>query len=218
MRVTKIERRRRDPGRVSIYLDGTFAFGLHTEVLSSAGLRTGDELDSQGVERLLAKEEFALARSCAQRYLRYRRRTVKELHDRLIQQEFTPHIVEAVTAHLRELHLLDDAAFARAFVHDAQLQKASGRRLLRHQLRRKGVPPAIIEDILTDEVPEHVEQELAVREARKFLKRGTRSRPAVEERKQQERLARHLIRRGFGWEMIRPVIVKMFRTHDTSSL
>jgi regulatory protein len=213
MLVTKIERQKRNPHRANVYVDGEFAFGIHVDLLASLGLRKGDTLGKEALDTILTKEEFSLAKSYSLRYLGRRRRSVKELHDKLIQKEFSPQTIETVIAHLSELRLLNDVDFSRAFVHDIQLRKPSGQRLLRQKLRLKGVSPSIIDDILSEVVPEKDEEDLATEEGERFMKRYKVSRKAIEREKQQGRLAQHLARRGFRWATIMPVVKKIFRSH-----
>jgi regulatory protein len=213
MLVTNIERQKRNPQRANVYLDGEFAFGVHVELLAALGLRKGDTLDKEAIEDILSKEEFSLAKNYSLRYLSRRRRTVKELSDKLIQKEFSPQTIDTVIAHLFELKLLNDVEFSKAFVHDIQLRKPSGQRLLRQKLRLKGVPPTVIDEVLSEVVSEKDEENLAMKEAQKLIKRYKTSRKAVEQQKQQQRLAQHLARRGFRWATIMPVVKKIFGSH-----
>ena len=211
MQVTSIERQKSNPRRANVYLDGEFAFGVHVDLLASLGVRTGDTLDKEAIEGILTQEEFSLAKSYSLRYLSRSRRTVKELHDKLVQREFSPHTIDAVIAHLLELRFLNDVEFSKALVHDIQLRKPSGRKLLRQKLRLKGVSPSVIDDVLSEVASEQDEEHLAMEEARKLMTRYKRSRKAVERGKQEQRLAQHLARRGFQWATIMPVLRRVFR-------
>ena len=53
--ITRVARQQRDPERVSVFIDGAFAFGLTLDLAVEAGLRKGRTLtvDEQAV--LLAK-------------------------------------------------------------------------------------------------------------------------------------------------------------------
>jgi regulatory protein len=213
MQVTGIERQKGNPRKANVYLDGEFAFGIHIDLLASLGIRAGDTLGKEAIENILAQEEFSLAKSYSLRYLGRRRRTVKEVHDKLIQREFSPHTVEAVIAHLTELRFLNDVEFSKALVHDIQLRKPSGRKLLRQKLRLKGVSPSVIEDVLNEVASEQEEEDLAMEEAQKLMRRYSASRKTIEQGKQEQRLAQHLARRGFHWATIVPVVKKVFRPH-----
>ena len=55
--VTGIEMQKRDAQRISIFLDGEFAFGLHQDVLLESGIARGDRLSEERIEAILALEQ-----------------------------------------------------------------------------------------------------------------------------------------------------------------
>ena len=48
--ITKLSIQKRNPGRVNVYLDGKFAFGIPKD--AAAGLKTGQELTENEIEKL----------------------------------------------------------------------------------------------------------------------------------------------------------------------
>ena len=211
MIVTKIERQKRDPHRFSIYIDGEFTFGVHEDVLVRFGLRKGDALGNETIKSIQSSEELSLARQKALRLIHYRLRSEQELRTRLLEQEFDPGTVTHAIEQLRSIGIVDDEKFARAYVHDIHLRKPAGRRLVLQLLRLKGVPQGIIRKILDEPADGASEQDLALEAAKKVLKRISGSRKTIERQKQQQRVARFLARRGFGWETISPVLRKLFK-------
>src|SRR6266849_5328644 len=107
MVVTKIERQKRHPDRVNLYLDGDFTMGVHVDVLSRIGLRTGDTLTQEKLETLQSLEEFNLAKQKALRLIGRRLRSENEVRSRLLEKEFAPKIVDEVIDHLHTLRLID---------------------------------------------------------------------------------------------------------------
>ncbi|HTK82035.1 MAG TPA: RecX family transcriptional regulator [Bacteroidota bacterium] len=210
MLITNIEPQKRSPRRVNIYLDDEFAFGIQADVLAKFGLREGDELDKEAVGRVLLVEERTLAKNQALRYLGTRRRTEKEIRDKLLEKEFTPATIESVLADLIARGLVNDAEFVKAFVHDAQMRKPAGKRLLQMKLRSKGISPALLKTLLNDEMSPEQEEALALKEAEKIIGKYNTSRKSVDPPRQQQRLIQHLARRGFSWSAISPVVKKLF--------
>jgi len=204
MLITNIEPQKRSPRRVNIYLDDEFAFGIQADVLAKFGLREGDELDKEAVGRVLLVEERTLAKNQALRYLGTRRRTEKEIRDKLLEKEFTPATIESVLADLIA------CGFVKAFVHDAQMRKPAGKRLLQMKLRSKGISPALLKTLLNDEMSPEQEEALALKEAEKIIGKYNTSRKSVDPPRQQQRLIQHLARRGFSWSAISPVVKKLF--------
>ena len=210
MIITKIERQKRHPDRVNLYLDGEFALGVNREVVVKLGLRKGDELSRDRLNELTSLEEFTLAKQKALRLLGHRLRSEKELRIKLREKEFNPDIIDSVVKHLQSVHLLNDLEFARAYVHDTQLRKPAGRRLLEQQLRVKGIPPPLIQQVLDQSISPQQEEKDAFETAGKLFRRYRSSRKKIENEKQQKRIAESLSRRGYRWQTISCVMKKLF--------
>jgi regulatory protein len=129
---------------------------------------------------------------------------------RLIEKEFDPATVDEVVHHLEEAGLIDDRRFARAYIHDLQLRKPSGRRFLQRQLRLRGIPPALAEEAIGEAISPDDERRAAMETAAALLKRYRSSRKRPEPGVQQRRLAQFLAHRGFSWDVILPVMNKVF--------
>lgn len=215
MIVTKIERQKRHPRRMNIYLDHEFAFGLHEEILLKGRIREGDALDPATIEIIKSREEFRLAREKAIRLIGRRLRSDKELRLYLTEHEFDPGIIDDVLYDLQTTGIVDDRKFAAAFVHDVQAQKPVGKRVLFQKLRLKGISPAVIEDTLENALPNGQEENLACTTAMRILNRYRSSAKPIPAEQQRERTAKYLARRGFHWGIITPVLKKLFSENST---
>src|SRR5437667_6681379 len=112
MIVTGIERQRRHPDRLNIYLDGNFAFSLQEELRTKYGLETGGRIDEETFHALSSDEEVNRAKQKAFRLLSFRKRSEHELRARLRDEEFSPRSIDDVVEQLRSFGLIDDKAFA----------------------------------------------------------------------------------------------------------
>ncbi len=199
-KITALRVQKRNPQRVNVYLDGEFAFGLARIV--AAWLRVGQELSEEKIAELLQADVQEQAYQRALRYLSYRPRSEAELRAYLTRRGVEPSTIEQILARLRELGLVDDAAFARAWVENRGTFRPRGRRALRAELRQKGIPSEVIERALAevDEVP------LALRAGEKALRRyGALSWPAF-----REKMGAYLARRGFAYETIQTVLPQLW--------
>ena len=215
MIVTKIERQKRNSRRANLFIDGEFAFGIHDEVLLRSGIRKGDHLTEEALQKIRESEELSLARNRALKFLSARLRTEAEVRSDLVEKEFHPGTVDRVVLHLRELRLLDDMRYARAFVHDARLRSALGRILLQKELQRKGVPPSVIQEVLAESTRPEEEEDVAFRAASKLLERYRTSRKSIPPERRRARTAQFLARRGFDWQTISEVTKKLFRGEES---
>jgi regulatory protein len=215
MIITKIEQQKRHPGRVNIFLDDAFAFGLHKEVAVRFGLRRGDELTKDTIDQITSSEEQTLAKHKALQLLNYRMRSEHELRAKLFEKEFPPEIIDRTIEDLRALGYLDDDKFARALIHDAQLKQPTGKNRLQQKLRSKGIPSAIINHVLAETFSEDDETAAALTAAKKRLRHYSQSRKPVDSQELPRRIARYLAQRGFPWPSISVVLKKLFKNHDS---
>ena len=204
MRVTAIQKQRRE-GRVNLYLDGRFALGLTLDAFAAAGLRAGDEIDEDTLRSLRRDAAGADALAAAMRLLSYRPRSEAELRHRLARRGATADIVDAAISRLRELGLVDDAAFARAWVEGRSRTSPRSRRLLRRELQAKGISGEAAHEALAQLDDEDAALRAGQRRA------AMRGLPYPEFRR---RLGEVLRRRGFDAETARGTVERLWRDGD----
>ena len=132
--------------------------------------------------------------------LTLRARTEKEIAERLGAAGFPSTVVAEAVARLKELRLLDDADFARAWVEERMRRKGSGPEVLRAELRAKGVDPEVTEEALAEALPDEAARATEV--AAGLMGRiGGLPLP-----KQVSRLSSALARKGFSEEAAREAL------------
>lgn len=206
MVITRIERQKKNPRRYNIYVDGEFALGLDRNVVADNGLRKGDRADTALLDKLRTADELIRAYQIALRFLSYRPRSEYEIRTRLEREEFLLQTIESIIAKLYDEGQLDDGRFAGMYAESKMLKKPIGAHRLRRELRQKGVDEEIIERIVRTHCSEETELQNARRLAEKKLA-ADRSKDPV---KRKRRLADHLARRGFGWEVVGRVVNEYF--------
>jgi regulatory protein len=101
-RVSALRSTKRDPDRIAVDLDGSFAFALPTTLVADERIEVGDVLDHERVSSLLAAEQASRATEAALVFLGYRPRSEKEVRDRLRRGGFEQDAVEHAIARLHE--------------------------------------------------------------------------------------------------------------------
>jgi regulatory protein len=140
-------RMQRNNRRVNVFVDGEYAFAL--EAVLAAGLHLDQTLTDTDVERLQAEDQVEeAARRCAGLIVR-RPRSLAEVRRYLQLRHLPPAAIERVVQRLTDNRLLDDAAFATAWVENRQDLHPRSRRALRMELRSKGVAEEEAERALT---------------------------------------------------------------------
>ena len=214
MRITRIESQKKNPTRKSIYADGAYVAGVSEETLLRAALRTGDEITVERLRTLVKLEETGSAKRVALRFLAHRPRTRKEVRDKLREKEFGEDDINSTLDSLQRAGLINDNEFARMYIRDALAARATGKVLLKSKLLMMGVDKAIIDNALQETLNGVDEEASALEAGRKFLKRSTIPRSAIERGKLRNRLAAFLGRRGFQWSTIQPVVKELLKEHE----
>jgi regulatory protein len=206
VRITKIERQKKRPDRVSIYADGEFLTGVSQETLLRTALRVGDEISDTLVTSLQDEESLFAARNSAFRLLSVRPRAERELRDRLREKEFSETHIGRVVEDLKRAELVNDAVFARTYIRNALTLRPVGEARIRQKLLLLGVDRATVEEAVRETLGP-VDMVAVAREiARKFLRRSRNTGKEADPRKTRQRLSAHLSRRGYSWNTISAVL------------
>ncbi len=205
--ITALERQKRRPDRVSVFVDGAFAVGLSAAAASDLGLEIGRELAEDELRRMAFAAEVDRAHARALRYLRDRLRSRHELEQRLRRYGYDGDVVTATVELLAAGGLVDDRALAGAWVRDSVRLKPKGRRALRAELTAKGVAPEDVEAALAENVDEG-EEALAKRALAPRLE-ALRDKG---ERKGRAATVSFLARRGFNADLARRLADELFST------
>jgi regulatory protein len=189
--------------RVSLYLDGRLVLRLDAEVVVKEGLAVGQELSPEQVADLTKQNLYHRCLAAAVHYLSYRPRSVSEIRSQLRRRGFFDHDIEAVLARLTEQGLVDDASFARFWRDNREQFSPRSRLMTGLELRRRGVPSAIIEEALSSISDEDIAYRAAGARARKLS--------LTDYHDFYRRLGGYLKRRGFGYGIINHTVERLWR-------
>jgi regulatory protein len=201
--VTGIVVQKRNPERVSIYLDGEFAFGLSSIV--AAWLNNGQKLTEAKIQELREKDGFEVAYQSALRLLNYRERTKKEISQKLFEKGYTSTQVEQVLDRLVNSGLVEDARFAQMWVENRNEFHPRSQRLMQLEMRQKGIDDEVIIRALGNSEDD---LELATRAAKKQLRKYSH----LEWQDFRQKLGAFLLRRGFSYGTVAPVVSSMWES------
>lgn len=137
------------------------------------------------------------------RSARARPQTAAELRTKLGDREYDSAVIDVAIARAVGLGVVDDAAFARAWVADRGLARGYSASRLRTELRRRRVPDALIDDALA-QLEGRDDLAVATELARA---RAQRMPAALEPETVARRLLGFLARRGYSEALSRRVAV-----------
>lgn len=206
--ITAIKVQKRNPQRVSIDLDGEYAFGLSR--LVGAWLKTGDRINDEKIRTLLEQDTLEVAYQRALNLLNHRPRTEKEIRAKLAEKEFTAVQIDQVLEKLKRANLIQDADFAKAWVENRIEFHPRSKRLMQCELKKKGVADEYIDDILENSI---TDSELAYRAATQYAHRLTRD----DRETFRRRLSGYLARRGFSYGLVAPIVSSLWQQQNSST-
>ncbi len=196
MRITAIKTQVKREGRYSIFVDGKYAFSLSAEGLLTAQLVTGQELSQTELTAYKKASQEDKAYSLTLAYVARRMRSEGELHDYFRRKQYAPELSEQIMWRLRQLDFVNDAEFARRWVENRRLLKATSTKKLRLELKQKRISDDIIRSVL--EADETDERQI-LRELVEKKRKQTRY-------QNNEKLMMYLARQGFNYDDIKSVL------------
>lgn len=148
--VTSVEEQRNNKNRYSVFIDGRYAFSVDDETLFKSGLKAGDEITEDFADSLIYYAQYMSCKEYGFRLVSQKMYTEGMLREKLTEKKFDAEITDAVCIKFRELGLIDDEAYARAYISDASKLKNKGKRLIMTELMRRGVDKELINELLED--------------------------------------------------------------------
>jgi regulatory protein len=212
--ITKIAEQRRRPNRRNVHLDGAFAFGVNLNVVARFRLREGMNLTPEQVTDIERGEVRQEAFDQATKFLGQRLHSRAELHRKLMRREYGERIVNDVLEQLEQLGYVDDKRFATAKALSAAQHKHHGKRRAAVELTKAGVKGETASRALEDVYEAHDSMAVARQLAEKKAPALRKLDPVVARR----RLVGMLLRRGFTYDDIRPVIDEVLGSERSDEL
>ncbi|MCH5160456.1 MAG: RecX family transcriptional regulator [Clostridiales bacterium] len=185
-KITDIAKQKRNPSRVSVFIDGEFVCGLDAVAAASARIKIGDEITADELKKVVFSSEVNSAFERAVSYLSSVPRSKSEIRQKLRDKGYDRDVIDEAIVRLVSYRYIDDRAYAECYIKSKG--KQYGKFRLSAELRKKGVSTEIIDELLDDG------DEDGTAAARKYL----RSHPSCDVQK----LKRFLAGRGFSWDAI----------------
>ncbi|MFA5316934.1 MAG: RecX family transcriptional regulator [Dehalococcoidales bacterium] len=189
--------------RQKVFLDGKFAFSLTAEVAARADLKVGQEMDNDHVDALIRQDRYHRSLNQALRYLSYRPRSEAELKEKLGRQGISPAEIETITVRLRAEGLINDDSFAQFWKENRQSFRPRSQRLLRLELKHKGIPDDIIEGVVGEINDTESAYHAALDKARRL--------ELIDYQLFRQRLGSYLRRRGFDYGVINSTVARIWQ-------
>jgi regulatory protein len=197
MQITSITQQVKQQHRYSIFVDGSYSFSLSDSALLTSKLAVGQAVDAsalQGFKQASAEDKIY---GLTLRYLARRLRSCYEIVGYLERKDSPAPLIEQITNKLTRLGLVDDTAFATAYVNDRTSLRPTSRRKMILELRKKGIASQVIEEVLgrTEGNDRSVLKTLVERKRRQLSYQDN------------TKLMQYLLRQGFDYEDVKAVVM-----------
>lgn len=195
--ITSITAQAKDKTRCNVYVDGRFCCGLTLEAVVKNRLKVGQSVTAERLAEIQLESEKNTAFDKALTHLSATRKTEKQIREFLQKKGYLPAVVDYVIEKLRGYGFLNDGEYAEAYVEQAAKRK--GGRLIRMELRSKGVTDAEIDGAL-EGLDEQTQQETAQALLQKYM------RGKAADVQTLQKAYRHLISKGFSYDVAKAAL------------
>lgn len=189
--ITALQAQTKNHNRISVFLDGQFAFGLSRII--AAWLKVGQSLTDEKIASLIADDEREIAYQRALRFLAVRQRSSAELREQLTKYKTQPQLIDETLTRLQNNRLVDDENFAQAWVENRTEFKPRSRRALSIELHQKGIAREVIDQTLENIDDSELVFQAAIKQARKLSN--------LDWQVFRKKMLGFLARRGFNYEL-----------------
>ncbi len=201
MTITDIKPQTKNQNRLSIFIDGKFAFGIEKADCAFLGLKIGTELTAERYAYIIDNAVYAKAYQKADRYIGFKMRTEKEVRDKLKSEEYSDEIIERVISSMLKYKYIDDASYALMYAKDCQKLKKWGPDRIKIELCKKGIDSCTADNALNELDMTNSEEIIDA-----LLEKRIKNTPI--DLKEKQRHFNFLLRRGFKSDDIKKALEK----------
>lgn len=195
--ITSITAQAKDKTRCNVYVDGRFCCGLTVETVVKNRLKVGQSVSPEQLAEMQLESEKNTALDKALTHLSTTRKTEKQIREFLQKKGYLPAVIDYVIEKLRGYGFLNDGEYAEAYVEQAAKRK--GGRLIRMELRSKGVTDAEIDGALGG-LDEQTELQTAIALLQKYMRGKTADVQTL------QKAYRHLMSKGFSYDVAKEAL------------
>ena len=196
MEITAITPQKHDAKRCNIEVDGRFFCGMQLLTVMEHRLIVGSIVTEEELSALQLAGEKQTALDKALTHISASMKTEKDVRDFLRRKGYLQEVSDYVVEKMKGYGYLDDEAYARAYAESAGKRKGS--RLIRMELKRKGVPESALAAL-----PERDERGAAAEVLQKYL------RGKEQDVKTLRKAYAHLISKGFDHDTARAALEEL---------
>jgi regulatory protein len=196
MRVTKIVEQVKNKNRVSVFVDGKYAFSLSLDQLLKFKLKVGSEIDGVELKKLKNESAEGKLKMRALEWLMIRPHSASELRDYLKRKKLEPEAIKTWAEEFQSKNYQNDTDFTRWWV---EQRRSKGRSIMsiKYELRSKGISTEIIDEYLAEQGDKEILRQLITKKRR------------IAKYKDDKKLTEYLVRQGFRYSLVKELLAEL---------
>lgn len=144
--ITKLERQKHNKERISVFVDGEYAFSLSEDTVLEYRIEKGKDVNSLPLKEITEEDEYRSALKKGYALIMGSAKSEKQLLDKLLQKGFGREASEKAVSRIKENGYIDDVAYCEDFLHNTLL----GRRGIEYKLFLRGIKRETVQSVLED--------------------------------------------------------------------
>ena len=185
------------------FVDGEYVCLLEAEILVKHHIKTGTNLSQQQFEEIRKESEKLSCFNVGLSYVSKGLKTKKQAKDNLKQKGYLKSSIDFAIQKLVDYGYINDKYYAENFIKANSNKK--GMIYLKKSLQTKGVSEEILREVFEDY---EEDQDAIILLANKYIKNKQKDNST------KQKLYRHLLSKGFGFEECKKAINKVFGGDD----
>lgn len=197
MKITKIIKQKKNPNRVSVFIDDEYSFSLSLNELISAKLVNNQEIDNVRLEQLKKISNDGKVKLRVIEWLFIRPRSKNELLVYLKSKKIDDSLSEQLVDEMQKLKYQNDQEFSKWWVSQRKSQLKSKRQII-YELRQKRVASNIIDEVMFDYDESQILEELIIKKS------------LIEKYPDRQKFIQYLNQKGFNYSSSLQCYEKLF--------
>jgi regulatory protein len=195
---------------VTIQFDDDKFLILALEVFLKSGLKKGDDISENRFSLFIEHNKLFHIKQRAFRLLGRRQHSASELRRKLWNKDYEQKLIDEIISDLSKNGYIDDGEFIREFVAEKSRTKSWSIKKIKSELIKRGVAYKLIDETLNNR-PKEDDFENALQLAKKKYDQLVKKK--LEPKELRNKLYAFLFSKGFEYEMIKEVIVKIMKAN-----
>ncbi|MEO0234981.1 MAG: RecX family transcriptional regulator [candidate division WOR-3 bacterium] len=191
MKITKIERAKKNKEKVNVFVDGGYSFSTYDQLLLKFDIFAGKEVNCNWIESVKKETQIFDSKRYIYRILSKKRYTENQIRDKLFFRKVDKETIESLLNELKENGLVDDSKFIKDYLDYLKSQQKYSKKEIESKLYlkfKKGLDNIFLKEYLEDYDERNVLENLIRREKRL-----------------DEKLVQKYYRKGFNFEDVQEI-------------